>query len=606
MEDLSHKLRSCLIISDDPEELKNTFIRSPDDYNLAGIQQYFQSPGDISFIKNDFLISPKLGEEYCLFIEDEYDNIARFIEESNKAEIIKNLVVCKDGNSAEKFIQLANISPILIGLDFRLTDEPDWHPLTHRIFNSIKKKWGEIPLFGISNWANQPDEKTVQLVKLVRSRKNSVLDKSQVWSALPNILRDKFEIGRLTRENYEIKKDLKNITDALHKNAFGEKLSDRSINKEFTELSKKIIGDSFKMKELKMHIELTAQDDSNIIILGETGTGKQNVAEAIHKLSHRKGQFIDLNCAAFPETLIDTELFGYEKGAFTGADTGKLEHKKGKLELAENGTLFLDEIHHLNISSQGKLLKVLEQKKFYRVGGLIEYDLKNVRIIAASKPNIEELIEKNLFLEDLYSRLFSFIPVIPPLRDRREDIPELVRFFLLEKEPLLIPTDDAIELLTKQPWRRNIRELRTFIHNLHRLCSIKRDLILDKNKVEYGLALHNKQAVKESLVSKVFSNEIMNLDLAVKKIAEPKAKEFLIEFLTSIEKCEGTNEVGLDEISKMFLNPKTKIPGIAYTTLSSNYNKYCKHFNSLMSLPELSGKLTVAIRYSKLKDLLHS
>jgi DNA-binding NtrC family response regulator len=201
-----------------------------------------------------------------------------------------------------------------------------------------------------------------------------------------------------------------------------------------------------------------------VVITGESGTGKEVVARAIHSLSPRKDKpFVALNCSAIPATLIESELFGYERGAFTGADQRRL----GNFELAHTGTLFLDEIGELPIEMQGKFLRVLEERKLRRLGGKSEVEV-DVRVICATNRDLKEEIKKNRFREDLYFRLTVFAMHLPPLRERREDVPLLVQHFI-EKfsretgKHIQGVSPAAMEVLQSYGWPGNIRELRNTV-----------------------------------------------------------------------------------------------------------------------------------------------
>jgi len=227
-----------------------------------------------------------------------------------------------------------------------------------------------------------------------------------------------------------------------------------------------IIGDSPKMKQVFGVIERIAQSNVTILVRGETGTGKELVAAAIHKPSKRANEpFIKLNCAAISDTLIESELFGHEKGAFTDAK----EMRKGRFELADGGTLFLDEIGDISSSAQVKLLRVLQEREFERVGGAKTIKV-NVRLVAATNRNLEEMVKKGEFREDLYYRL-NVIPIdLPLLRERGEDIKQLVNFFLERsmknhKKRVLI-TDEAMDKLMAYPWPGNVRELENTIERI--------------------------------------------------------------------------------------------------------------------------------------------
>lgn len=230
----------------------------------------------------------------------------------------------------------------------------------------------------------------------------------------------------------------------------------------------KIIGGSPKLKKAIEIAEQVAPSDSTVLLRGESGTGKEMFAHAIHLLSPRRNEnFITINCAAIPDNLLESELFGYEEGAFTGARKGG---KKGKFELANNGTLFLDEIGDMPAALQAKLLRVLQEKKIERVGGTKSIPI-NTRIIAATHRNLEEMITEGTFRKDLFFRL-NVIPIfIPPLRERPEDIKLLLNYYLkkyciLLKKDFKVFSREALEILLNYHWPGNIRELENTVEYL--------------------------------------------------------------------------------------------------------------------------------------------
>ena len=226
-----------------------------------------------------------------------------------------------------------------------------------------------------------------------------------------------------------------------------------------------LVGTSDKMKELKEKIISTAKTSSTVIITGETGTGKELVAHAIHNLSsRRKERFIKVNASSFPESLIESELFGYEGGSFTGANR---EGKKGKFELADKGTLFIDEINQMPLSVQPKLLRVLQEKEIDRIGGDEPIPV-DVRIIVASNENLEKLVEEGKFRQDLYYRLNVIGLYRPPLRDRIEDLEGIAGSIIDELNAQLGKSVNgidkgALEMLKQKRWQGNVRELRNSI-----------------------------------------------------------------------------------------------------------------------------------------------
>jgi len=226
------------------------------------------------------------------------------------------------------------------------------------------------------------------------------------------------------------------------------------------------------MQELFKHIGLLTTNDLTVLLLGESGVGKERVARAIHHNSGRRdGPFVAVNCAAVPENLLENELFGHERGAFTGAD----ERRPGKFEVAAGGTLLLDEVGDLPVGLQAKLLRVLQERELYRVGGSQPVTVE-ARIIAASNQDLAAEVAAGHFRKDLYYRLHVATLTIPPLRDRPEDIPLLVAHFLgqaavqLSAPPPEID-DDGLVQLARQPWPGNVRELENLIH---RLCAFAR------------------------------------------------------------------------------------------------------------------------------------
>ncbi len=226
------------------------------------------------------------------------------------------------------------------------------------------------------------------------------------------------------------------------------------------------VGQSPKMQQVYQVIERIAQSNVTILVRGETGTGKELVAAAIHKRSKRADEpFVKLNCAAISDTLLESELFGHEKGAFTDAK----EMRKGRFELADGGTLFLDEIGDISAPAQVKLLRVLQEREFERVGGSKTIKV-NVRLVAATNRDLEQMVKEGKFREDLYYRL-NVIPInLPPLRERGEDIKLLVNFFLERSmknhKKIVKINDDAMDILMRYPWPGNVRELENTIERI--------------------------------------------------------------------------------------------------------------------------------------------
>ena len=232
-----------------------------------------------------------------------------------------------------------------------------------------------------------------------------------------------------------------------------------------------IIGDSEGVNEIRAMIEKVAPSDARVMVFGPNGSGKELVAQQLHEHSNRKkGPFVEVNCAAIPSELIESELFGHEKGAFTGA----VKQKKGKFEIASDGTLFLDEIGDMSASAQAKVLRALQENRITRVGG--EKDIKvNPRVVAATNKDLRAMIEEGKFREDLYHRLSVIVIKVPSLNERKDDVPILANHFI-EKlchehgMPLKTFSADALKELQNVDWTGNIRELRNIVERLIILC----------------------------------------------------------------------------------------------------------------------------------------
>ncbi len=285
---------------------------------------------------------------------------------------------------------------------------------------------------------------------------------------------------------------------------------------------KNIVGNSSAIRNLIDIIERVARTDSTVLLLGESGTGKSLFAKTIHALSDRKDKpFVTINCAAIPEHLLESELFGYEKGAFTGAYTSR----KGKFELANGGTVFLDEIGDMPLSLQPKILRVLQEKEIERIGG--EKTIKvDVRIIAATNRDLKRFVEEGKFREDLYYRL-NVIPIyIPALRERKEDIPLLVEYFLemynkKHKKSVRI-SPEAIKVMIEYEWSGNVRELENLIE---RLVIMKDNVIKDIDLPAHILTTRIKRSrVYEDLPNYIESTEKEKIIEALEKTGYVKSR----------------------------------------------------------------------------------
>ena len=325
------------------------------------------------------------------------------------------------------------------------------------------------------------------------------------------------ELQKLIKKALESKKNVKNKTKIKNK-------SEKQL----------IVGRSTAMQDLYKSIARLSQNDLTVMIYGESGTGKELVAKALHKYSTRSEKpFIALNMAAIPNDLIESELFGHEKGSFTGA------HQKsdGKFKLAEKGTLFLDEIGDMPIDAQTRLLRVLQEGEFTPIGGK-EKIQADTRIIAATHKNLSNLIEKGEFREDLFYRL-NVVPIsIPPLRERKEDIPELVNHFLDKAKDLKLEpkkfTTESFQILEKYQWPGNVRELENFIL---KLCALYTDeSIMNEDLTE---EIKNLQKIDQQMLDSEnqFSKILENyLSRNINKINKEYQGDVYNYFVTELEK----------------------------------------------------------------------
>jgi nitrogen regulation protein NR(I) len=284
----------------------------------------------------------------------------------------------------------------------------------------------------------------------------------------------------------------------------------------------RIVGSSPKMQEIYKMIGQVAPSDVTILLRGESGTGKELIARAIYHHSLRSNQpFLPVNCAAIPDTLLESELFGHEKGAFTGATSRRI----GKLEQCQGGTIFLDEIGDMSLSTQAKLLRVLQEKSFERLGGM-ETIKVDIRLIVATNKNLEEAIPNGKFREDLYYRLNVVTLTIPPLRERKEDIPELVSYFLKKfnrelKKGIVGITPSAMEKITSYGWPGNVRQLENVLKRGMVLCQgewILEDHLLfekgwERREAEEELSKKNVEDLLDALFKEFLKAPVTSQDL---------------------------------------------------------------------------------------------
>ncbi len=315
---------------------------------------------------------------------------------------------------------------------------------------------------------------------------------------------------------------------------------------------KSIIGKSREMQEVYAKIEQIADTRTTVLITGESGTGKELVARALHYNSTRKERpFIAINCAALPETLIESELFGHERGAFTDAQVRKV----GQFELADSGTLFLDEVADLSLATQAKLLRVLQEKEFTRVGGTRTIRV-DVRLIAATNKNLDQALKQGSLREDLYYRI-NVVPIhLPPLRERKEDLPLLVNHFLAKKveeeghsSKQISP--EAMTLMMNYDWPGNVRELQNIIEQMVTLCPNSR--ILSEDLPDHFRKQLKSMTLKEQALSGKISFE--------RAVAEFE-RDIILEALKKTRYVQ-THAADLLGISRRILKYKMDLLGIA-------------------------------------------
>ncbi|MFP3868121.1 MAG: sigma-54-dependent transcriptional regulator [Desulfobacteraceae bacterium] len=326
---------------------------------------------------------------------------------------------------------VAEESPDLVLLDIALPGQDGLE-----ILKQLKETYPLLPVVMLSAYGSV--ENAVQATRLGAY---DFIEKPPNADKIILTVRNALEMARLTEENLQLRQKAAPYQE--------------------------IIGKSPAIQTLREQVRIVAPTNAWVLITGENGTGKELVARSIHRHSKRGHKpFVEVNCAAIPEELIESELFGHEKGAFTGAAS----KRRGKFDQAHEGTLFLDEIGDMSLKTQAKVLRILQEQRFERVGGSRPIQV-DVRVIAATNKNLEAEIERGTFRPDLYYRI-NVIPIqVPPLRERRQDIPLLIEYFLKEMaaEPdgqQKIFTPEAVEVLQNQPWPGNVRELKNFVQRL--------------------------------------------------------------------------------------------------------------------------------------------
>lgn len=388
------------------------------------------------------------------------------------------VIVARSGEQALKIIQVEPLSLVL--LDIRMPGQDGI-----QILKKIKEQDQNLEVIMVT--ASRDVASAVEAMKLGAF---DYVTKPFAVSELKALIEKALEKRELVRENLYLRESLKELTSYCD-----------------------LIGKTPKMLKLYETIDRVAETNSTVLITGESGTGKELVARAIHKKSKRANKpFIAVNCAAIPETLFESELFGHERGSFTGA----LERKLGKFELADGGTLFLDEIGCMPASMQAKLLRVIEDKIIERVGGEKGIPI-DVRILSATNIDFEKHIQEGKFRHDLYYRL-NVIPIATiPLRERKEDIPLFVEYFLNKYNKMLNKRvkgfePEAMQLLMNYSWPGNVRELQNLIE---RVVVLSKDAIIAKQDLPMWQLLPKSQNFSKSLKEMTEDFEIKTIQLAL-------------------------------------------------------------------------------------------
>jgi DNA-binding NtrC family response regulator len=416
-----------------------------------------------------------------LIVDDE----PRVVDEIEEFLTRKEFKVYKAGAPSQAFEILKNHMVNIVILDIKLPEMSGLEALL-----KIKSEFQEIEVIMISGHG---DMDTV-----IQAMRNGASD----YFAKPFRLLDINNAIMRTQRYLELNRELKSAQQSV--NVLSRKILHNIENQ--------LLGDSQAMKSLiQMMSKVAMAENTSVLILGESGTGKELVAHGIHQLSKRSNSlFYSVNCSAVPETLFESEFFGHKKGSFTGAH----EDKSGWFEIANDGTLFLDEISDMPIGQQAKLLRVLEERKVSKVGSRISKDV-DVRVIAASNTKLEELAANNKFRLDLYHRLSVFVIVIPPLRERSEDIPILFNYYLknyssrMQKRIAKVDSR-VIEALSDYKFPGNIRELKNIIERAVILC--EGDIILPEHISFTGSKLVKIDAESISRIIEVSDNENLDID----------------------------------------------------------------------------------------------
>ncbi len=405
-----------------------------------------------------------------LVVDDEKNirNIVSMIFEKEGYEV----KTAEDSKTALELLD-SEIFDVILS-DIRLPDKDGIE-----LMKIIKSKAGDIPVVLMTAYAS-----TSSAIEALKHGAEDYIIKPFDIDELRIVVKRAFERKKLYVENLRLKREL-----------------------EKSNIFEGIVSRNKKMNEIFFLIEKIAKSDSSVLIEGESGTGKELVAKAIHRRSRRSGEFVSINCSAIPENLLETELFGYVKGAFTGADSSK----EGLFEVADKGTLLLDEIAEMPYTLQAKLLRVLQEKKIRRIGATKEIEV-DVRIIAATNYEVEKLVEDGKFREDLFYRLNVIRIDIPPLRERPDDIPLLVEYFIDKfskkyKKKISGISPDVLSLFLQHNWSGNVRELE---NTIEKMVLLEESDVLTKKYLPENISKKFSVSFDEETVYRIGFEEFLN------------------------------------------------------------------------------------------------
>jgi two-component system response regulator AtoC len=432
--------------------------------------------------------------KYRILVADDEENIRMLLSETLKDEGYE-IIEVTNGDEAVKEVKKSDFDCVLMDVRMPVLDGME-------AFLKIREIRNNLPVIFLTAYGSSD-----LAIKAMKKGAYDYLTKPFDLEELKVKVKKAIELKELTENAPKFEKD------------------------ESRYISDEIVGNSPKMQEVFKQIGKVAESDATVLIRGESGTGKELVAKAIHHHSNRKNKpFIVVNCAAIPETLLESELFGHEKGAFTDAYARRI----GKFEQAQDGTIFLDEIGDMSLNLQAKLLRILQEKTFSRVGGN-ETIVSNARVLAATNRNLEKLVETGEFREDLFYRLNVVTIWLPPLRERKEDIPLLVDYFVAKyaekyKKDVRGVSKEVLELFLDYDWPGNVRELENAVARGVIVTSAPLILIEDLPQTLRDKTKQERQG--EVKVEGQLEEENLNLPKLIEKIE----KEAIIK---ALEKAEG-------------------------------------------------------------------